>query len=451
MQSPDQFATQETRKQLEKLDQLGWYHSIELPDGAVLKGFQSLDQLRSRLAQFPIPANLAGKRVLDIGAWDGWFSFEMERRGASVVAVDSAEHARFRVAKELLDSKVEYQVQDVCQLSPTELGYFDIVLFLGVLYHVKHPLLALEKVCALTTDMACVESFVTDDGSDPNAQPRMEFYETTELRGQFDNWVGPNTACLLAFCRTAGFARASLESVVEQRAHVSCYRRWLVNPASGPAPYITCVANSTSLVQKFSSASDDYVAIWFKSQEKDLTCDGVFPQVGPFASRPVHLHNTGNDGWQVNCKLPPGLPAGLHEVCLRVANSQFSNAVSIGVDVAREQIQKNTEPSECAHVSIVGVTDGKTWESNQVRIGTGSCVSLWLAGLPEESHHTDIKVRLNGAEHSAIFLSAKDREGYRQVNALLPSTLEPGEGWISVVFRNRESAPARVRLVATEC
>ena len=80
-------------------------------------------------------------------------------------------------------------------------------MFLGVLYHLKHPMLALEKVCELATDMVCVESFVIDDGSDPAAKPVMEFYETTELCGQFDNWVGPNTACLLAMCRAAGFAR----------------------------------------------------------------------------------------------------------------------------------------------------------------------------------------------------------------------------------------------------
>ena len=84
------------------------------------------------------------------------------------------------------------------------------MLFFGVLYHVKHPLLALENVCGMCRDMACIESFVTD--ADLNAIPSMEFYETTELRGQLDNWVGPNVACLMAFSRTAGFARVQFES-----------------------------------------------------------------------------------------------------------------------------------------------------------------------------------------------------------------------------------------------
>jgi tRNA (mo5U34)-methyltransferase len=177
----------------------------------VITGFQSIEHLRARIAQFPIPADLRGKRVLDIGAWDGWFSFEMERRGAEVMAVDATPHERFRVARELLGSKVEYRVDDVYRLSPEKIGRFDIVLFLGVLYHLKHPVLALERVCELSTEMVCVQSFVTDDGSDLSARPVMEFYETTELRGQFDNWVGPNVACLLrqrAFGKRAGSARA---------------------------------------------------------------------------------------------------------------------------------------------------------------------------------------------------------------------------------------------------
>src|SRR5258708_28778554 len=64
----------------------GWWHSFELPDGTRIDGVNSLEGQRHRISQFPIPEDLRGKRVLDIGAWDGWFSFEMERRGAEVMA-----------------------------------------------------------------------------------------------------------------------------------------------------------------------------------------------------------------------------------------------------------------------------------------------------------------------------------------------------------------------------
>src|SRR5580692_6768105 len=167
-------------KLIDKLGKLGWYHSLELPDGRVIPGIISIEQLRTRIARYPIPEDLRGKRVLDIGAWDGWFSFEMERRGASVVAVDSARQEKFFEAKKLLNSKVEYIVEDVCHLSPRDIGYFDIVLFFGVLYHLKHPLLALERVCELSTDLACIESLVIDDPPTPDAIPLLEFYENSE-------------------------------------------------------------------------------------------------------------------------------------------------------------------------------------------------------------------------------------------------------------------------------
>jgi len=80
--------TQETKQQIAELETLGFYHTIELPGGEVLPGLLSVERLRRRLTQFDIPADLRGKRVLDIGAWDGFYTFEMERRGAHVVALD---------------------------------------------------------------------------------------------------------------------------------------------------------------------------------------------------------------------------------------------------------------------------------------------------------------------------------------------------------------------------
>src|ERR1700683_2040738 len=209
-------------ERLQALDRLGWYHSMELPDGRVIAGFQSIEHLRMRIAQFPIPADLRGQRVLDIGAWDGWFSFEMERRGAQVLAIDNWDNPRFHEAHALLNSRVEYRQMDMYELTPERVGRFDIVLFLGVLYHLKHPLLALERVCALTTELAAVDSFILREehrqGEKVSQRPVMEFYETNEFGGQTDNWVAPSLTCLQAFCRTAGFARVELRNVVENSA-----------------------------------------------------------------------------------------------------------------------------------------------------------------------------------------------------------------------------------------
>src|SRR5438067_8216127 len=163
------------------------YHSIDLPDSSILPGLQSLDHLRWRLDLFGLPRDLSGRRVLDIGAWDGWFSFECERRGASVVAVDCVELDTFLEVKRLIGSKVEYLRLDVNELSAKRLGRFDIVLFLGVLYHLRHPLMGLERCVELSTGIALVESFVI--AHERRQVPAiMEYYERAELGGQIDNW-----------------------------------------------------------------------------------------------------------------------------------------------------------------------------------------------------------------------------------------------------------------------
>src|ERR1700741_413281 len=88
-----------------QLIEAGWWHSFNLPDGTEIRGVTSVEDMKHRLAQFPIPADLTGKRVLDIGAWDGWFSFEMERRGAEVMAIDRFDNPRFREIRERLRSE----------------------------------------------------------------------------------------------------------------------------------------------------------------------------------------------------------------------------------------------------------------------------------------------------------------------------------------------------------
>ncbi len=448
MQAGTPSALDPNQRQLQELARLGWYHSLELPDGRVIQGFQSIERLRTRIAQFPVPGDLRGKRVLDIGAWDGWFSFEMERRGAQVTAVDSTAFERFRIARELLGSNVDYRIEDVCRLTPEKIGYFDIVLFLGVLYHLKHPVLALERVCELSTDMVCIESFVTDDGSDLSAKPVMEFYETTELCGQFDNWVGPNVTCLLAMCRSAGFARVHLQSVLDHRAHVTCYRRWPEpsNPTEA-APFLTSVENAATRDRAFSSSNDDYVAIWFKSERAGLTTANVFPRIGPYGSHPVFLQNTGGDGWQVNCKLPPGLAPGWHEATLRTSQSPWGNRVRIPVDLSAEHRHLQPAGTAASRVVIAIVTDGKTWERNLVHTGIGSCMSLWVSGLPDHADRSSVTVSLDGNDLPAIFLSEADLQGLRQVNAMLPSGTRPGEYTVAVTCSDAMSEAVPVRLV----
>jgi hypothetical protein len=295
--------------------------------------------------------------------------------------------------------------------------------------------------------MAFVESFVSDDGTDLSTPPVMEFYETTELRGQFDNWVGPNTACLLAFCRSAGFVRVQLQSVMNCRAHVSCFRKWAAQDGTEAAPYVTCVENSVSLDHAFSTRKDDYVSIWFKSPHGQLTCDNVFPQIGPYASRPVVVQSTGGDGWHANCKLPPGLEPGWYDTRLRVRDSAASNVVRIGVDVPEGERRNAAALASSGDLRIRLVTDGRSWERYRVRVGMDSCVSLWASGLPEDCDRSQVRVRLNGTDMPAVFVSSPDAEGATQVNALLPYGLRPGSVSIVLVSGDRESPPVDAELV----
>lgn len=429
----------ETGRQIERLHRLGWYHSIELPDGTITEGHQSVELLKHRLAQFELPERMVGLRVLDIGAWDGWFTFEMERRGAKVTAIDLVENPRFHEARAALGSKADYRVMSVYQLDPNDIGRFDIVLFFGVLYHLKHPLLGLEKVCSVAKGIVCVESFVSDDGSDLTRPPSAEFYEGAELCGQFDNWCGPNTACLLAWCRAAGLVDVSLHSVIDQRAHVQGDVQWRAPAGGWPAPVITHVENASSRDLNFRAVDDPYVALWFESSQP-VTPDSLYAEFGAYAACAVQLERAGDDGWHAVFKMPISLAPGWIPVTLRLPNSAVSAAVTIGLDVT-----ENDLVDRCAGLSgallIEGLTDGHSWQPNSVDLHDRAAISLWVRGLATDADPVDIRVRINGADLPPSYRSAPV-DGVVQVNALLPSGLADGGLTVNIVHRALVSAPA---------
>ena len=192
-----------------------WFHTIDLGNGVVTPGMDASPQ---KLQNIGMPADLTGKSVLDFCAWNGFFSFEAERRGArQVLAVDhfcwSGEgwgtKDGFDLAREALGSKVEDRELDVLDVSPDNTGVFDVVLFLGVLYHMRHPLLVLEKVSAVTSGMLILETHIDFA---PIDRPAMAFYPGTELGGDGSNWCGPNEACVIAMLKDVGFKRVVVHS-----------------------------------------------------------------------------------------------------------------------------------------------------------------------------------------------------------------------------------------------
>jgi tRNA (mo5U34)-methyltransferase len=186
-----------------------WYHTLDLGQGVVTKGWEDTP---IRLARLDLPKSCEGLTVLDVGAWDGFFSFEAERRGAArVVAADHyawhgptwSTKAGFNLAREALQSRVEDIDVDVMDISPERVGgTFDLVLFLGVLYHLRHPLLALERIASVTRRMLILETVIDLTGF---KRPAMAFYPDRELNGDPTNWWGPNVAAVEAMLKSVGF------------------------------------------------------------------------------------------------------------------------------------------------------------------------------------------------------------------------------------------------------
>lgn len=219
-----------------RIRQLGpWFHNLTL-DGIETAPDHFLgDYPRSKFARFAsaLPADLAGKSVLDIGCNAGFYAFEMKKRGAGrVVAVDTDPRylAQARLAADVLGHEIELRELDVYRVA--ELGErFDLVIFMGVLYHLRHPLLALDLLHDhVAGDLLLFQSMLRGPEPVPVASdypfeetavferpghPAMYFVEKS-YAGDWTNWWIPNRACVEGMLRSAGFA-------IETRAEDEVY------------------------------------------------------------------------------------------------------------------------------------------------------------------------------------------------------------------------------------
>ena len=240
MTTVDTDDTDDTDELRRRVAAIGWYHSIDLGNGVVTPGVSINDLLQGD--ELP---DFTGRSVLDIGAWDGYYSFLAERSGASrVVAFDEyvwcidipardrywkeceaagvvpdPEHDRlffheselpgrhgFDFAKEVLGSAVEPVVGDLMTYDLDELGAFDVVLYLGVLYHVQEPLTALRRLRQVTREVAVIETeaILVRDHED---EPLAKLWAGGELNADYGNWYSLSEAALHGMCRAAGFRR----------------------------------------------------------------------------------------------------------------------------------------------------------------------------------------------------------------------------------------------------
>ncbi|MGH9387237.1 MAG: class I SAM-dependent methyltransferase [Vicinamibacterales bacterium] len=233
-----------------------WYHQIELRPGIVTPGINDSPVL---LRNLRLPTDCSGMRVLDLGTRDGFFAFEVEKRGAAeVLAVDSIDANRtgFGVASRVLGSNVTYLHKNLYHLNEAEIGTFDIVLFLGLLYHLPDPIGGLRIARRLCRSRLYLETVIIDheltlaDGSrvaieqlDPRLvdTPLMRFFPGDSFRGDPTNYWGPNVRCVRDMLAETEFSvvrvsasrdRAAFECVVASRPE----RAGHLDQATGLAP-----------------------------------------------------------------------------------------------------------------------------------------------------------------------------------------------------------------------
>jgi tRNA (mo5U34)-methyltransferase len=211
-----------------------WFHNLHLPDGRQTAPEHPLGDFPAfkwRQVEGCLPADLTGTRALDIGCNAGFYAFQLASRGAEVLALDLDEHylQQGRWASQQLDpeGRVEFRQGSVYDLVEVE-GAFEIVLFMGVLYHLRYPLLALDVVAEKVGGTLVLQTLTMPGEESPGTPedigigerecllgpdwPRAAFIEHC-LAGDPTNWWAADQACVEAMARSAGLG------IVEHPAH----------------------------------------------------------------------------------------------------------------------------------------------------------------------------------------------------------------------------------------
>ncbi len=195
-----------------------WRQTIDLGDNLFTPG--SEEDTYKKIEAWELKSEIFEKKsVLDIGAWDGCLSFEAEKNKASeVVALDIRKAKGFEIAHEILNSNVKHIEKDIIEAKPEDIGVFDVVLFCGVLYHMKFPFFSLHRVSNLTKlggtlilETHAIENKSIKIENFPNNQGFYEtdcymlLYPNDELAGDPTNWVGLSVEAIASMLENVGF------------------------------------------------------------------------------------------------------------------------------------------------------------------------------------------------------------------------------------------------------
>jgi tRNA (mo5U34)-methyltransferase len=220
-----------------------WFHRIDLGDGLYTKTESVMGEPVDhplgpwQTIQKLLPTDLSGKTLLDVGCNAGFYAFEAKRRGAKrVLGVDGQrQHVRQGLfVRKVLGLDVEFRRLNVYELSPRTVGQFDITLALGLIYHLKHPILALENLYQVTKELLIIETAIMPPKHTPKSfaysfgpvrtvlHPIAYVENPPDAKEQIFNWFLPGVEALTALLRNTGFAEVELIEVNDDRAVVAC-------------------------------------------------------------------------------------------------------------------------------------------------------------------------------------------------------------------------------------
>ena len=194
-----------------------WHHRFEITPGVTTPGRYEPMGLFKRLR---LPEDLSGKRVLDVGARDGFFTMKCEQAGAEVVAVDTVVETRsgFSIVRDVHGLKAQYLRDTLYNLTPERLGKFDIVLYLGVIYHLPDPIGSLEVMRNLVRDdgrvyveSTCVDDEVLLTSGTVDTSPLVDLPVMVYARRNSSSFWDLNSPCLQALLADAGFRTVRFE------------------------------------------------------------------------------------------------------------------------------------------------------------------------------------------------------------------------------------------------
>jgi tRNA (mo5U34)-methyltransferase len=255
MEIPEQSVPRSgmTRQDLaEEVERLRpWFHAIELPHGVQTKresaGTEPADHPAGtwEVVRRHLPPDLAGRSVLDVGCNAGFYSVQAKRLGAArVMGIDARQHEirQALLVRRALGLDLELRRQSVYSLSPARLGRFDVVLALGLIYHCKHLVLALEKLFSVTRGLLIVETEVLPEPCPiaPPPEPGEEAAPPTlagrplhplafvhneqRIEEAIANWFVPSAGAARALLRAAGFSQVEVAAQFGARAVLVCRR-----------------------------------------------------------------------------------------------------------------------------------------------------------------------------------------------------------------------------------